>query len=72
MRNFILFLAILCAGASFLFYTAAKEAPDGPNWASSVCASAKVFCREPSQLAYGAAGLVVLWVVIAFVAAVRN
>jgi hypothetical protein len=72
MRNFILFLAILCAAASFMFSTAAKEAPDGPNWASSVCSSARMFCHDPMQLAYGAAGLVALWIVLAFVSAIRG
>ena len=27
MKNFILFVAVVCGGASFLFYTAAREAP---------------------------------------------
>jgi hypothetical protein len=72
MRNFILFLAILCGGASFLFFNAAKAAPDGPNWASRVCSSARMFCHDPLQLAYVAAGLVVLWIVVAFVSAIRG
>lgn len=72
MRNFILFLAIVCGGSSFMFFNAAKEASDGPNWASSVCSSAKVFCQDPMQLTYGAAGLAVLWLVIGFLSAIRN
>jgi hypothetical protein len=72
MRNFILFLAILCAAASFFFFNAAKAAPDGPNWASSVCTSAKALCHDPLQLAYCAAGLAALWVVLSFVSAVRG
>jgi hypothetical protein len=47
MRNFILFLAILCAAGSFMFFTAAKEAPDGPSWATGVCSSARFWCHDP-------------------------
>jgi hypothetical protein len=72
MRNFVLLLTILCAGASFLFFTAAKSAVDGPNWASSVCSSAKMFCHSPLQLTYAAAGLAGLWVVMTFVSAIRG
>ena len=72
MRNFILFLAILCAAASFMFFNAARAAPDGPNWASRVCSSARMFCHDPMQLAYCAGGLAVLWVLLSFVSAIRG
>ena len=32
MKSFILFVAIVCGGASFLFFTAAKEASNA-SWA---------------------------------------
>ena len=56
MKNFILFVAIVCGGASFLFFTAAKEASDGPNWASQVCKAANSLCHSPQLLAFTAAG----------------
>ncbi len=36
MANFLLLLAILCAGASYAFYTADSATGDVPNWASDV------------------------------------
>ena len=53
MGNFILFLAILLAGAWFTFYTAAHQVADGPNWASGACTAARVLCHSPQLLAYG-------------------
>ena len=46
MKNFVLFVAIVCGGASFVFYTAAREAPDGSNWASQVCKAASSLCHS--------------------------
>ena len=72
IKNFILFLAILSGGGSFLFFTAAKEAADGPNWASDVCKAAGSLCYSPQQLAFVAAGLAGLWIVAMFVSAIRD
>jgi hypothetical protein len=72
MKNFVLFVAIVCGGASFLFFTAAKEASDGPNWASQVCKAANSLCHSPQLLAFTAAGFGALWLVAMFVSALRN
>ena len=72
MKNFILFVAIVCGGASFLFYTAAREAPDGSDWAIQVCRAANSLCHSPQLLAFAAAGLIALWVVAMFVSAIRD
>jgi hypothetical protein len=74
MKNFILFLAIVCGGVSVTFYTAAKEAADGPNWASNLCSASHSFslCQNPQQLVIAAAGLAALWLVMVFVSAIRN
>jgi hypothetical protein len=72
IKNFILFLAIVCGGVSFLFFTAAKEAADGPNWASQVCKVAVTLCYNPRQLALAAVGLGALWLVVMFVSAIRD
>ena len=58
MKNFILFLAIVCGGVTVMFYTAAKEAADGPNWASKLCSASRSLslCQDPRQLAFVAAG----------------
>jgi hypothetical protein len=72
MKNFILVLAIVCAGAYVVFLTAAKEAADGPNWASDVCKVGRSFCHDPQLLVYGAAGLATLWLIAVFASAIRN
>jgi hypothetical protein len=72
MKNFVLFVAIVCGGASFLFYTAAREAPDGSNWAGQVCKAASSLCHSPQLLAFTAAGLGALWLVVMFVSAIRD
>jgi hypothetical protein len=72
MRNFILFVAIACGGASFLFYSAAEQASDGPNWASQTCKVASSLCHSPQFLAFAAAGFVALWLVALFVSAIRE
>jgi hypothetical protein len=74
MKNFILFLAIVCGGVTVMFYTAAKEAADGPNWASKLCSGSRSLslCQDPRQLAFVAGGLGILWLVVTFVSAIRD
>jgi hypothetical protein len=72
MPNLILFLAIVCAGASYAFYTADGAVGNVPNWASDMCSAARMLCHQPEQLAFAAAGLAALWLVIKFVSAVRD
>jgi hypothetical protein len=56
-----------------MFYAAAKEAADGPNWASKLCSASRSFslCHDPQQVAFIAAGLAALWLVVMFVSAIR-
>jgi hypothetical protein len=72
MKNFFLFLAIVCGGVSALLFIAAENAARGTNWASQVCKTAGSFCHSPQQLAFAAAGLGALWVVMIFVSAIRD
>ena len=72
MKSCILFLAILCAGAYVMFLTVAKEAADGPNWASDVCKITWSLCREPELLIYAAGGIAAFWLVMIFVSAIRE
>ena len=72
MKNFILFLAIVCGGVSITFYTASKEVANG--WASNLCSASRSLslCQNPRQLAFAAAGLAALWLLMAFVSAIRD
>ena len=80
MKHGILFLAAVCAGASFTclsrhkesltFFSAAKEAVSGVSWASQMCDTAEFLCHRPLSLAFTAVGLAALWVLIAIVKAI--
>jgi hypothetical protein len=72
MTNLVLILAIICAGASYAFYTAGGAGGDIPNWASDVCSAAPTLCHYPQQMAFAAAGLAALWMLMKFVSAIRD
>jgi hypothetical protein len=59
MKSFILFLALVCGGVSFLLYTD-RQFVSG-NWAGQICRSAGALCHNPQLLAFAAAGLLALW-----------
>jgi hypothetical protein len=72
MAKLLLLLAIICAFASFAFYTANDAVGDVPNWASNVCSVARTLCHSPRQAAIAAAVFAALWLLVRFVSAVRN
>jgi hypothetical protein len=72
MKSFILFLALVCGGVSFLLYTD-NQFVSG-NWAGQICRSAGALCHNPQLLAFAfaAAGLLALWLLTIFVSAIRD
>jgi len=72
--NFILFIAILLAGASYASFTArsSMRVVDGSEWALGFCSSIKGICDYPDEFAYAAAGLAAIWLVMKFVLAIRS
>jgi hypothetical protein len=72
MANFILLLAFLCAGTSFVFFTAGNSAGGLPNWASGVCSTANLLCHNPQLAVFAAVGLAGLWLVLKIVSALRG
>jgi hypothetical protein len=74
MANFVLLIAVLLAGASFVSFTAQDVAAAGygENWASDFCMAAPIACQSPHQMAYIAAGFTGLWLLMKFVAALRD
>lgn len=72
MANLVLALSVVCAAASYAFYTVNDAAGDIPNWARDACSAAPMLCRHPEQMALAAAGFAVLWAVIKFTSAVRD
>jgi hypothetical protein len=74
MKSVILFLAILSVSTSFMLSTAAKQAVDGPNWASDLCRAGRSLslCQNSLPLAYAGVGLAALWIFMMFVSAIRD
>lgn len=72
MKDFILFLTLTCGGGSFVFSTAAKQMADGSDWAVQMCKISSSLCHGPQYLAFAAAGLAALWLLVTFVLAIRN
>lgn len=70
MKNFILFLAIVSGGASFLSLAAASDATVGGNWAGQICAAASPFCHSPLTLVVATTGLGSCWIMMAVLSAV--
>jgi hypothetical protein len=42
------------------------------NWAGQICRSAGALCHNPQLLAFAAAGLLALWLLMIFVSAIRD
>src|ERR1700675_1767114 len=64
MPKLLFLLAIVCAFASFAFYTANDAVGDVPNWASTVCTAAPALCHRPRETAIAAAVLAGLWILV--------
>ena len=74
MANFILLITVVLAGTSFVSYTAQDIAAAGygEKWASQACSFAPFACQSPQLMAYVSAALAGLWVLMKFMAALRN
>ena len=72
MATFILFVAILLAGVSFAALNAPSLGAGGLIWTAHVCSVAPLACNNPQLLAYVAAGLGGLWILMEFVSALRS
>jgi hypothetical protein len=70
MKSLVLLLALVSGGVSFLLYTDGQFA--SRNWAWQICRSAGSFCHNPQLLAFVAAGLLALWLLMVFVSAIRD
>lgn len=74
MANFILLITVILAGASFVSYTAQDIAAAGygENWASDACSLAPFACQNPQLMGYVSGGFAGLWILMKFVAALRD
>jgi hypothetical protein len=72
VKNVILFLVIVCGGATFVSLTAATDAAVGVNWASQLCLAASPLCHSPVTLGLATAGLVSLWIFAALFSLFTN
>jgi hypothetical protein len=65
VKHIILFLVIVCGGATFVSFSAATHAAVGANWANQLCGAASPLCNSPLTLGLTTAGLVSLWIMMA-------
>jgi hypothetical protein len=69
MKALTLFLVLACGAVSFLLYD--SQLTSG-GWTARLCKSAGSLCHEPQELAYGAVALLAFWLLMVFVAAIRD
>ena len=72
MAKLLLLLAIICAFASYAFYTANGAVGDAPDWASTVCTAVRSLCHSPRETAIAAAILAGLWIAVTFLSSIRD
>jgi hypothetical protein len=74
MANLVLMTAVLLAVASFVSYTAQDIAAAGygQHWANDVCWAAPFACQNPHLMAYIAAGITGVWILMKFDSALRD
>jgi hypothetical protein len=58
MKHIILFLAVMCAGVSFV---------SRAHWATQVCTAVGDLCYRPLSFAVAAAALAALWLMVVVV-----
>jgi hypothetical protein len=71
MKYFVLFLAIVSGGATFVSFSTATHGAVG-NWASQLCTAASPLCHSPLTLAVATAGLVSLSIMVMLVSAISS
>jgi hypothetical protein len=64
MKYIIPFLVVACAGASFVFFAAARKPISDAYWATQICTAAGELCHRPLSLAVAAAALAALWLMV--------
>jgi len=69
MKHLILFLVVVCAAASFVFFYAATVVTSEAHWATQVCTAVGDLCHRPLSFAVAAAALASLWLMAALAAA---
>jgi hypothetical protein len=72
VKNLILFLAIVCGGATVVSFMATTHASITTSWASQLCEAASPLCHSPVALGLTTAGLVSLWIFWALFSAITN
>ena len=69
MKHIILFLGVVCAAASSLFFYAATVVAFETHWATQVCTAVGDLCHRPLSFAVAAAAFASLWLMVALTAA---
>ena len=61
-KKLILFLAVLCGGATVVAFMASTHAAVAASWTSQLCRATSPLCHSPVTLGLATAGLVSLWI----------
>ena len=72
VKNLILFLAIVCGGATVVSFMAATHAVVAASWTSQLCTAASPLCNNPVTLGLATPGLVSLWIMMALFSAITG
>jgi hypothetical protein len=72
VKILILFLAILCGGATVLSFMASMHAAVAGSLTSQMCWVISPLCQSPVALGLATAGLVSLWIYAALFSAITN
>jgi hypothetical protein len=73
MADFILLVAVLLASASFVGSNGSSLlGADYGYWIDDMCRAIPMACQSPRLTEYIAAGMVVFWIVIKFMTALRS
>jgi hypothetical protein len=62
MKNLILFLAVLCGGATVLSFMTSMHAIAAASWTGQFCGTVTPVCQNPVALGLATAGLASLWI----------
>jgi hypothetical protein len=72
MANFVLLVAVLLGGSSLIALYAGDLEAGGLTWAGDVCSLTPFVCERPQQVAFVAAGLGGIWILMKLVSGLRG
>jgi hypothetical protein len=72
VKHLILFLAVVCGGATVVSFMTATHAAVAASWTKQLCGNAESLCNSPVTFGLATAGLVSLWIMVALFSAMTS